>query len=140
MVDLRLNERNTDPDRNIIFYSWQGVAGEVLKTGEFLREDFDSDNTLSEMSFRERWLFKNKYALSYRQLKKTSAIRMTIASPIIEQDEADPSSFDEVVGVVLIDCLSDAAAKRIRDKSEQEIKDMAESLLKAGTLLLPYLK
>ena len=74
----------SDRDTSLRLYFFQGVCGRASRTKEAILVDLRAVK-YDQMTFAQRWLFRNEFRLSHGQLRKTKKLKAILSIPIYER-------------------------------------------------------
>lgn len=119
---------NEHRDANMWICEYQGACGKAFRSQKPQSVYFDP--TPVTMTVRERWLFRNQFRLSFRQLNRTSHLRAVVSIPILEPSEELSPSYTSV-GVINLDTSTETGSKTLHENEQA----LTEYFMRIGKIL-----
>ncbi len=111
-------------DVNLKLTCCQGVSGEAFKAQGAKSAYYAED---PKLSFAKRWLLRNKYHMTYFQLKRMKGLRGIISVALLRRYGPKASPEYESVGVINLDTRTQAGADLLKNNEDALVTYFAET-------------
>ena len=114
-------------DANLKVACWQGVSGFAFSKGKSKSAYYGGS---FDLTWSKRYLLRNRYSMTWRQISKTEGLRGIISVPLLRRGPGNSASY-KPVGVINLDTRTAPGAELL----QKHEKELAAFFLDAGSVL-----